>query len=108
MYPPAPDMRAAATQRLSDGELFHVIENGVRLTGMPAWGNGTAEGERESWELVLFVRHLPQLDTREVQEMRALLPVSSHELREQEEERRFLAGEDVPPTVPEHQHPPGI
>src|SRR5216684_4438666 len=36
MYPKAPDLTLAATQQLSDGELFSIIENGVRLTGMPA------------------------------------------------------------------------
>lgn len=38
LYPKAPDMTAPATQGLSDGELFSIIKNGVRLTGMPAWG----------------------------------------------------------------------
>ncbi|MEP6918292.1 MAG: c-type cytochrome [Acidobacteriota bacterium] len=33
LYPRAPDMRTAATQALSDGELFYIIENGVRFTG---------------------------------------------------------------------------
>ena len=47
--PPAPDTRAARTQQLSDGELFSIIEHGIRLTGMPAWGTGTPEGERGSW-----------------------------------------------------------
>src|SRR5713226_8920723 len=36
-YPKAPDMKEAATQSLSDGELFYAIRNGIRLTGMPAW-----------------------------------------------------------------------
>jgi hypothetical protein len=35
MYPPAPDMRKNRTQRLTDGELFYIIENGIRLTGIP-------------------------------------------------------------------------
>jgi hypothetical protein len=34
-YPPAPDMRLPATQRMSDGELFYLIQNGIRLTAMP-------------------------------------------------------------------------
>ena len=38
LYPPAPDMRLAATQQLSDGELYYIVHNGVRWTGMPAWG----------------------------------------------------------------------
>ena len=41
LYPKPPDMRLALTQSLSDGEIFYLIENGIRLTGMPAWGNGT-------------------------------------------------------------------
>src|SRR5262245_65726961 len=38
LYPKAPDMRLPATQSMTDGELYYVIQNGVRLTGMPAWG----------------------------------------------------------------------
>ena len=39
LFPKAPDMRLAATQQLTDGELFYVIENGIRFTGMPAWSD---------------------------------------------------------------------
>ena len=42
LYPPAPDMRLPATQQLTDGELFYIIQNGIRLTGMPAWGTGVS------------------------------------------------------------------
>ena len=58
LYPRAPDMRLARTQKLSDGELYYIIENGVRLTGMPAWGTGESSGESASWMLVHFIRHL--------------------------------------------------
>ncbi|HEV8232610.1 MAG TPA: c-type cytochrome [Thermoanaerobaculia bacterium] len=37
LYPKAPEMTRPETQRLSDGELFFIIKNGVRFTGMPAW-----------------------------------------------------------------------
>jgi mono/diheme cytochrome c family protein len=43
LYPKAPDMRRADTQDLSDGELFYIIENGIRFTGMPGWGTGKPE-----------------------------------------------------------------
>src|SRR5437588_7186615 len=39
LYPKAPDMRRARTQNLTDGELFSIIKNGIRLTGTPAWGD---------------------------------------------------------------------
>jgi mono/diheme cytochrome c family protein len=77
LFPGAPDMRAAPTQGLSDGALFYAIEQGVPFTGMPAWSTGTARGERESWELVLFIRHLPQITPAEIEEMEKLNPKSA-------------------------------
>jgi hypothetical protein len=100
LYPRAPDMRAAATQDLSDGELFSIIENGVRLTGMPGWATGTAEGERASWALVHFIRRLPKLTDDEIARMEELNPKTQEEWREQDEARRFLAGEDAKPPAP--------
>src|SRR6185436_10708853 len=69
LYPRAPDMRGGATQALTDGELFSIIENGIRLTGMPAWGTGTPEGERASWALVHVIRRLPTLTEDELSRM---------------------------------------
>jgi hypothetical protein len=98
-------MRAAPTQELSDGELFSIIENGMRLTGMPAWGTGTPEGERASWALVHFIRRLPKLTEEEITRMEALNPKTAEAWREEEEIRRFLAGEDVKKsTAPSHKH----
>jgi mono/diheme cytochrome c family protein len=105
LYPRAPDMRAAPTQELSDGELFSIIENGVRLTGMPAWGTGTAEGQRASWALVHFIRRLPTLTEDEIARMEQLNPKTAEEWREEEEARRFLAGEDTQPSrAAPHKH----
>jgi mono/diheme cytochrome c family protein len=89
-YPKAPDMRLAATQNLSDGELFYVIENGIRFTGMPAWSTGTKAGEESSWHLVQFIRHLPQLTESELDSMKQLNPRSPDEVRQEIEEERFL------------------
>ena len=80
LFPPAPDMQAAGTQELSDGALFYAIEAGVPFTGMPAWSTGTEEGERQSWELVVFVRHLPEITAEELTEMEALNPKSQAEM----------------------------
>jgi mono/diheme cytochrome c family protein len=93
LYPRAPDMRLPATQNLSDGELHYIIEHGVKLTGMPAWGTGTLESEQSSWRLVHFIRRLPSLTESELAEMEQLNPRSEVEWRRLEEERRFLAGE---------------
>lgn len=97
-YPPSPDMRAARTQSLKDGELFSIIENGIRLTGMPAWGTGTPEGERESWALVHFIRRLPNLTAADIERMEGLNPQSPAKFREAEEARLFLEGMTEAPT----------
>ena len=83
-------MRLPATQELSDGELFYVIENGIRFTGMPAWSTGTADGEESSWRLVHFLRRLPQLTAGELEAMKARNPRSPEEIRLEIEEERFL------------------
>ena len=88
LYPKAPDMRLAQTQELTDGEIYSIIHNGIRLTGMPAWG--AAAGDEDSWKLVLFIRHLPQLTQEEEKEMESLNPRSPGESREEEEEQQFL------------------
>jgi mono/diheme cytochrome c family protein len=93
LYPRVPDMRAAATQSLTDGELFSIIEHGIRLTGMPGWGDGTAESERQSWALVHFIRRLPKLTEEEIVRMEALNPKTPAQFKEEEEVRRFLAGD---------------
>ena len=97
LYPRAPDMRLPATQRLSDEALFYIIENGVRLTGMPAWGTGTPEGEEQSWHLVHFIRRLPQLTVAELEQMQERNPRSPQEIRQEIEAERFLRGEDPVP-----------
>ncbi len=92
MYPPAPDMRQADTQNLTDGELFYIIQNGIRLSGMPSWGSGKSRDEEDSWKLVRLIRHLPKLTAEEEREMQDMNPKSREELKEEQEERDFLNG----------------
>jgi mono/diheme cytochrome c family protein len=77
LYPKPPDLRSAATQNLTDGELFYIIENGVRFTGMPAFGTGTPDpaGEKQVWQLVFFIRHLPRITPAEITWMEGLNPL---------------------------------
>ena len=78
---------------MTDGELFYIIENGVRFTGMPAFATGTAEGEEESWKLVHFIRRLPRLSAPELERMKELNPRSPEEIRHEIAEEEFLRGE---------------
>jgi mono/diheme cytochrome c family protein len=94
VYPKAPDMRLDDTQSLSDGELFWVIHNGIRFTGMPAWGSGEPEKDMDSWKLVHFIRHLPQITQEELEEMKALNPKTPGEILEEAGFDQFLGGDD--------------
>lgn len=105
LYPKPPDLRAEDTQSMSDGELFFVIENGIRMSGMPAFGG--EHSANASWKLVDFIRHLPQLSAQEELDMERLNPKSPDEVREAIEEEQFLNGNPrtVPPkSTTAHQH----
>lgn len=106
LFPKAPDMRQPPTQQLTDGELFYIIENGVRFTGMPAWSTATPEGEQASWNLVHFIRTLPTLTKEQLEQMEALNPRPPEEIRQQIEEERFLKGDghSSPPPAKPHAH----
>lgn len=93
MYPKPPDFRQAETQNKTDGELYYTIENGVRLSGMPAFGEEHGTDDAETWHLVSFIRHLPQLTAEERKDMERFNPKSEMERLEDEEEQKFLHGE---------------
>jgi mono/diheme cytochrome c family protein len=96
LNPPPPDLRLEATQSKSDGELYSIIQNGVRMSGMPAFGT-SSEHDLETWKLALFVRHLPSLTQEEERAMQKANPITPSELREQQEEDQFLQGISTQP-----------
>lgn len=56
MYPRAADLTSEQVQSFSDQELFWIIQNGIRFTGMPAFGK--VESGDQIWNLVNYVRTL--------------------------------------------------
>ncbi len=96
-------MRQGATQRQSDSELYYTIKNGVRLSGMPAFGDPGDE-DADSWKLVCFIRHLPQLSSEEEQQMKKLNPKTPEELEEEQQEEEFLNGGTSPAQSEHHHH----
>jgi mono/diheme cytochrome c family protein len=102
LYPKPPDLRQPETQKLSDGELFWVIENGVRFTGMPAFSSPGMQDE--SWKLVHFIRHLPQLTEEERLEMEHNNPKTPADLLEEQQEDDFLNGKTPAPPAESHHH----
>jgi mono/diheme cytochrome c family protein len=58
MYPRASDLTSASVQQYSDPELFWIIKNGIRFSGMP--GFGKVESDEHIWDLVRYIRTLPR------------------------------------------------
>jgi mono/diheme cytochrome c family protein len=56
MYPRSLDLSSREVQQWSDAELFWIIKNGIRLSGMP--GFGKIHSDQEIWDLVQYVRSL--------------------------------------------------
>jgi mono/diheme cytochrome c family protein len=79
VFPKVPDLRKSDTQSLTDGELFFIIQNGVRYSGMPAWGGASSGHDHGSWELVHLIRHFPILGEAEIAEIDAAMPKGRHD-----------------------------
>jgi mono/diheme cytochrome c family protein len=100
LYPKPPDMRKKETQNKSDGELYYTIENGIRLSGMPAFGEEHAKaGDMETWNLVFFIRHLPDETAEELKQMQQLNPKTDKE-RLEDDEQNFLHGGSTESSKP--------
>lgn len=56
MYPRVVDLGSSEVQGWSDAELFWIVKNGVRFSGMPAFGK--VQSDKEIWDLVRYVRSL--------------------------------------------------
>src|ERR1700726_3552677 len=104
LYPRAPDMRLPPPQNLSDGELYYIIRNGVPLTGMPAWGEPNTVQDDDSWQLVLFIRHLPKLTPEEIKDMESYNPIGRMEKEEEPAEVPSAAKPSGKPAEAPHPH----
>jgi len=61
LRPDPPDLSEVGQQR-EPGQLFWVIKNGIKMTGMPAWSD---HSDAELWATVAFVRKLPAMSEQE-------------------------------------------
>ena len=104
LYPKVPDMSAADTQQLNDGEIYYIISNGIRLTGMPAW---SSEDKPEAiWDLVSLIRRLPKLSPEELKRLQEAARNAGGELSEEagELEKKEAGEASKEETKPKHTH----
>ncbi len=103
LNPPAPDLTLPRVQRRPDGELYWIVANGIRMTGMPAFA--PSHKEQEIWEIVAFLRHLPELSSEEQKELKA----ATEEQKEHHHESAASASTsaEAESAKPAHTHPRG-
>jgi mono/diheme cytochrome c family protein len=99
MNPKPPELDGPHTRGLSDGQLFWIVKNGIRASGMPAFGVNHQDPEIQ--DIVAFVRHLPALTPAEKQELGEALPREHHHEGGGHEEAEGHA------EAPGHEHAPG-
>jgi mono/diheme cytochrome c family protein len=66
LYPVGPDL-AKAVRHWKPEELYWITRNGIKMTGMPAWGLTT--DDHELWALVAFMRQLPNMSPEQYRAM---------------------------------------
>jgi mono/diheme cytochrome c family protein len=111
LFPKPPDMRSSATQDLTDGEIYYIISNGVRFTGMPAWGE--EDSAEDIWDLVSYIRRLPNLSPEELKllERKASGEPAEGAATPAQPQGHTHAPGTAPhthaPSTPQHTHAPG-
>jgi mono/diheme cytochrome c family protein len=66
LNPYPPELAAEAAEE-SPAEIFWVVKNGIKMTGMPAFG--VTHGDEEIWAIVAFLKRMPKLSPEEYRDL---------------------------------------
>jgi len=94
LYPRAPELRHRSD--LTPAEQFWIIKHGVKMTGMPAWG--ITHDDELLWDVVAFVRKLPELTPEQYETMVKNAPKHEELMQDME-----MGGDDKQNGKHEHQ-----
>jgi hypothetical protein len=76
LNPQAPDL-AKAVKTWTPQELFWIVKNGVKMTGMPSFG--ATHDDKEVWNVIALIEKLPTMTPEQYQQMKAMPPPEPHE-----------------------------
>jgi hypothetical protein len=78
LYPSPPSLVSDEVRERNDAGLFWILKNGIKMTGMPAFG--VTDDDEELWGTVALLRRLPKLKAEEYNELvKAGSSVHGHE-----------------------------
>jgi mono/diheme cytochrome c family protein len=81
---PIPPRLWKSTADMSPSEVFWVIKNGIKMTGMPSWKK--EHNDRDIWDIVAFVKGpFPKLSPRLYAQMDRQAGVHDHEAGDADE-----------------------
>jgi len=95
LNPPPPNLAKSAAE-MSPAELFWVTKNGIKMTGMPAWG--VTHDDDAIWPVVALMTRLPDLDATQYQELMDSAGGMGHHADDSEQP------DDAPVESEEHDH----
>ena len=72
---PAPPFLLDVSRRFTSGQLFWLVKNGVKMTGMPAWGLSDDDGR--IWDVVAFLEAMPEIKPADFQKQAGVQPPSA-------------------------------
>ena len=81
LYPRAPELRRGSN--LTPAEEFWVVKHGVKMSGMPAWG--VTHNDELLWDVVAFLRKLPELTADRYQALVKSAPRTHDEMMQEME-----------------------
>jgi mono/diheme cytochrome c family protein len=81
LYPRAPELRRKSS--LTPAEQFWVVKHGLKMTGMPAWG--VTHNDEQLWDVVAFLRKLPELTAEQYQALVKSAPKTHDEMMQEME-----------------------
>jgi mono/diheme cytochrome c family protein len=102
LYPRPPNL-ADAAGIYTAGELFWIVKHGIRMTGMPAWGDHSDE---ELWATVAFIEKLPAMTNQDYAKLIAASRAQGGHQHEGEQAPTQPAPTPTP-AEKDHDHPPG-
>jgi mono/diheme cytochrome c family protein len=75
LNPGPPDLKEVVGE-LTPGEIFWVVKNGIRMTGMPSFG-AIGVGDQDIWSIAAFLKKLPTVSDADYQAWTASVPGKS-------------------------------
>jgi len=100
LYPRPPDL-AVTSKGYTPGELFWIVKHGIKMTGMPAWGD---HSDDERWATVAFITKLPGMTD---QDYAKLVAASRAHREHHHDEHEPQPGSGAQPAEKDHDHPLG-